>query len=154
MYFKMTICILLLMSCATSENMNSYVLDTSCDLSIVDGELNGRRTYFLLDTGAGITSLDLSQGKQYGFTSADSDEEIAGFTNDRTKAKIAIGVHSIKINDMEIHDGVIYTNKMDNLVNFISMCSHKTISGIIGAPLIKKFGLVIDLSNNRLTKGN
>ena len=154
MYFKMSIFILLMMSCATTDYFSSYEIDTSCDLSIVDGELNGRKTYFLLDTGAGITSFDLGQSKQYGFTCAESDELIGGYTNDKTKAKIAIGIQSIKINGMEIHDGVIYTNRMDNLVTFISSCSHKTISGIIGAPLIKKYGLVIDLTNGRLIRVN
>jgi predicted aspartyl protease len=144
----------MLLSCSTPEYVNSFVIDTSCDLSIVDGELNGRKTFFLLDTGAGLTTFDLNQGKKFGFTSADTDELIGGFTNDKTNAKMAIGISSIKINGIEIHDGTVYANKMDNLVQFICGCSHKTISGIIGAPLIKKYGLVIDLTNGRLIKVN
>jgi hypothetical protein len=120
----------------------------------VEGELNGKQTYFLLDTGAGLTSVDLSQSKRFGFYSADTDELIAGFTNDKTNAKMASGINSIKVNGIEVHDGIIYTNRMDNLVEYISACSHKTISGIIGAPLIKKYGLVIDLMNSRMTKAN
>jgi len=146
--------ILMLQACATPGYLNSFEIDTSCSLSIVEGELNGKQTYFLLDTGAGLTSVDLSQSKRFGFSSADTDELIAGFTNDKTNAKMAIGIHSIKVNGIEVHDGVIYTNRMDNLVEYISTCSHKTISGIIGAPLIKKYGLVIDLMNSRMTKVN
>ena len=151
---KIILCMITLMSCSTPEYINSFVIDTSCDLSVVEGELNGRKTYFLLDTGAGITSFDMNQGKEYGFTSADTEELIGGFTNDKTKAKVAIGIHSLSINGIDIHDGTIYANKMDNLVEFISNCSHKRISGIIGAPLIKKYGLVIDLSNSRMIKVN
>jgi len=154
MAMKIILSLVMLMACSTPEYVNSFVIDTSCDLSVVEGELNGKKTYFLLDTGAGITSLDLNQGKQYGFTCAETDELIGGFTNDKTQAKVAIGIHSLTINGIDIHDGMIYTNKMDNLVQFISNCSHKTISGIIGAPLIKKYGLVIDLTNGRLIKVN
>jgi len=154
MNIKIILCMIVLMSCSTPEYTNSFVIDTSCDLSVVEGELNGRRAYFLLDTGAGITCVDLNQGKEYGFTSAETDDLIGGFTNEQAKVKLAIGIHSITINGIDIHDGAVYTNKMDNLVQFISNCSHKRISGIIGAPLIKKYGLVIDLTNSRLFKVN
>jgi hypothetical protein len=147
-------CMLMLQACATPATVNSFYIDTSCNLSIVEGELNGRKTFFLLDTGAGLTTMDLNQSKQFGFSSAETDEMVGGFTNDRTHAKMAIGIQSIKIYGLEIHDGVVYTNRMDNLVEFISGCSHKTISGIIGAPLIKKYGLVIDLMNSKLIRVN
>jgi len=142
--------LLLLCACAPPEYVNTYIIDTSCELSIVEGELNGRKTYFLLDTGAGITSFDLNQGKQFGFSSVDTDEEIGGFTNDRLKAKRAIGITSIKINGIELTGGPTYANNMLNLVRHLQNCSNKTISGIIGAPIIKKYGLVLDLSNGRL----
>ena len=145
-------CLLLFCACAPPEYVKTSTIDTSCDLSIVAGELNGRETYFLLDTGAGITSFDLNQAKKFGFTSVDTDEEIGGFTNDRQQAKRAIGITSIKINGMELITDGTYTNNMLNLVRHIENCSHKTISGIIGAPLIKRYGLVIDLSNGRLFK--
>ena len=144
------ICLLLLCACASPEYLNTYIIDTSCELSIVEGELNGRKTYFLLDTGAGITSFDINQCKQFGFSSVDTDEEIGSFSNDRLKIKRAIGITSIKINGIELTGGATYANNMLNLVRHIQECSHKTISGIIGAPIIKKYGLVLDLTNGRL----
>jgi hypothetical protein len=143
-------CLLLLCACAPPEYVTTYIIDTSCELSIVEGELNGRKTYFLLDTGSGITTFDLNQSKQYGFSSIDTDEEVGGFTNDKSRVKRAIGITSIKINGIELTGGSTYANNMQNLVRFIQGCSHKTISGIIGAPVIKKHGLVIDLTNGRL----
>jgi hypothetical protein len=143
-------CLLLLCACAPPEYINTFIIDTSCELSIVEGELNGIKTHFLLDTGAGITTFDINQGKQFGFSSVDTDEEIGGFTNDRLPAKRAIGIKSIKINGLELTGGSTYANNMRNLVRHIENCSHKTISGIIGAPVIKKHGLVLDLANGRL----
>ena len=147
---RIMICLLFLCACTPPEYLNTYIIDTSCELSIVEGELNGRKTYFLLDTGAGITTFDINQSKQFGFSSVDTDEVIGSFTNDRLPAKKAIGIKSIKINGMELIGGTTYANNMLNLVRHIENCSHKTISGIIGAPIIKKYGLVLDLSNGRL----
>ena len=142
--------LLLLCACSPPKPLDSYNIDTSCDLSVVSGELNGRKTYFLLDTGAGITTFDLNQCKQFGFTAVDSDEEIFGFTNVKSPAKRAVGITSIKINGVELAGDVSYTHNLNNLVRFVENCSHKTISGIIGAPIIKRHGLVIDLTNARL----
>ena len=143
-------CLLLLCACAPPEYLSTFIIDTSCSLSIVEGELNGRKTHFVLDTGAGITAFDLNQAKQFGFTYVDTDEEIGGFTNDKLPAKRAVGITSIKINGMELTGDPTYTNNMRNLVRHLEHCSKKTISGIIGAPMIKRHGLVIDLSNGRL----
>jgi hypothetical protein len=143
-------CMLLLSGCSPPEYTSTYIIDTSCEMSIVEGELNGRKTYFLLDTGAGITTFDLNQSKQFGFNTVETDEEVGGFTNDRAKVRRATDIHSIKISGIELTGGTTYANNMCNLVRFIENCSHKTISGIIGAPIIRKHGLVIDLTNGRL----
>jgi hypothetical protein len=148
------ICLLLMCSCGTPEYLSSFIIDTSCDFSVVEGELNGKKTYFLLDTGAGITTFDLNQCKQYGFTSVATDLEIGGFTNDKTNIRRAVGITSIKINGIELTGETTYANNMTNLVRFVENCSCKTISGIIGAPIIKRHGLVIDLTNGRLFRVN
>jgi hypothetical protein len=152
MNIRLVASMLFVCSCAPPEYIKTFIIDTSCDLSIVEGELNGKKTHFVLDTGAGITTFDLNQCKEFGFGAIDCDEEIGGFTNHRARIQKAIGIRSIKINGMELTGDVTYTNNMHNLVRFIEGCSHKTISGIIGAPIIKQHGLVIDLSNGRLIR--
>jgi len=138
--------------CATSEPPGASDIDTSCNLCIVSGELNGKKTFFLIDTGAGITTLDLSQSKYYGFSYAMTDMEVGGFINSVKSIKQALGVESMKINGMKISGEMIYTENLSNLVRYVERCSFKTISGIIGVPIIKSQGLVIDLVNNKLYK--
>jgi len=150
MNYRIFCCLLFVCGCAPPEYMKTYIIDTSCEMSIVEGELNGRKTYFLLDTGAGITAFDANQSKLYGFSTVDTDLEVGGFTNDKSRIKRTIGISSIKINGIELTGETTYAQNMNNLVTFIEGCSHKTISGIIGAPIIKKHGLVIDLTNGRL----
>jgi hypothetical protein len=151
MNIKFLIVIFIVTGCAPASRLEGYTeIDTSCDLCIVRGELNGKKTYFLLDTGASLTTLDINQSKFFGFTSADTNIEIGGFTNSTGTIKQAIGITSISINGTDVTGDFIYTNNMNNLVKFVEECSKKRISGIIGVPIIKDHGLVIDLTNNTL----
>lgn len=138
--------------CATTQPTGYSVIDTSCNICIVSGELNGKKTYFLIDTGAGITTLDINQSKYYGFSYSISDVEVGGFANSISNIKEARGVQSITINGIKISEYPVYAESMTNLVQYIERCSYKRISGIIGLPLIKSQGLVIDLVNNKLYK--
>ena len=138
--------------CATTQPPGYSVIDTSCNICIVSGELNGKQTYFLIDTGAGITTLDLNQSKYFGFSYSISDVEVGGFGNSIANIKEARGVQSITISGIKISEYPVYAENMSNLVQFIERCSYKRISGIIGLPLIKSQGLVIDLVNNKLYK--
>jgi len=135
--------------CTATYPPGSYYLDTACNLCIVDGEINGKKTHFLVDTGAGITCCDINQSKYFDFTYVDCDIEVGGYNNSSGEVKKAIGVQ-LKIKDVFVTDDVIYTQNMSNLVRYVEQCSHKKISGIIGVPIIKKYGLVIDLTNNKL----
>src|SRR5215813_12828830 len=67
--------------CITTQPAGYLDIDTSCNVCIVSGELNGKKTYFLIDTGAGITTLDLNQSKYYGFSYTISNVEVGGFLN-------------------------------------------------------------------------
>ena len=138
--------------CATAHPPSYSLIDTSCNICIVSGELNGKKTYFLIDTGAGITTLDLNQCKYFGFTYSLSDVEVGGFSNSISNIKEARGVQSISINGTKIPESTVYAENMSNLVQYIERCSYKRISGIIGLPVIKSQGMVIDLVNNKLYK--
>jgi hypothetical protein len=146
--------ILIATGCASIQPTGHSEIDTSCNICIVSGELNGKKTYFVIDTGAGITTLDLNQSKDFGFSYAFTDLEVAGFTNHVGTVKEARGVESIKINGVKISPETIYTENLSNLVRFIESCSYKRISGIIGVPIIRSQGLVIDVVNNKLYKNS
>lgn len=142
---------LILSGCAPAFTPGIYFIDTTCDLCIIEGEINGKKTYFLVDTGAGITSCDINQSRYFDFTYVDSDMRVGGYNNNNLgDVKKAIGIRSIKIKDVDISGDDIYTHNMSNLVRYIEECSNKKISGIIGVPILKKYGLVIDLTNNKL----
>jgi aspartyl protease len=149
---KLLSLIFIVSGCTTTQLPGYSVIDTSCNICVVSGELNGKKTYFLIDTGAGITTLDLNQSKYFGFSYSISDVEVGGFSNSISNIKLAHDVQSITINGTKISDYPVYAENMSYLVQYIESCSFKRISGIIGLPLIKSQGLVIDLVNNKLYK--
>jgi len=156
MITRILISCLTLTGCASAEfaGLTSFTIDSSCNLCIIEGELNGKKTYFILDTGAGITTFDTNQSKFFNFSYINSDEVVGGFTNQKANVQEAVGIRSIKISGMEVRAGEMYASNMDNLVAHIQRCCNKTISGIIGVPIIKGNNLVIDLPNGRLLRQN
>ena len=144
--------LLLLAGCIPVDQIGSVNIDTSCNLCIVEGEINGKKAYFLMDTGAGLTTFDINQAKHFGFTSTPCDLSVSGFNNNVASIEQAVGITSIRINEVDLAGDIIYTTNMSNLVKHVQQCANKRISGIIGVPIIKRHGLVIDLTNNRLYK--
>ncbi len=142
--------LVILFGCAPVVQRGIYTIDTSCNLCIVEGEINGKKTYFLMDTGAGITTLDINQSKYFGFTSMASDLKVGAFNNSISVIQQAVGIDSIRINEMNITGDIIYTTNMHNLVKHVEVCARKRISGVIGVPTMKQYRLVIDLTNNKL----
>jgi hypothetical protein len=142
--------LLVLVGCFPVDQIESVNIDTTCNLCIVEGEINGKKAYFLMDTGSGLTTFDINQAKHFGFTSTPCDLSVSGFNNNVAPIQQAIGITSIRINQVDVTGDVIYTTNMSNLVKHVQQCSNKRISGIIGVPIIKRHRLVIDLTNNKL----
>jgi hypothetical protein len=142
---------LILVACAPARDLGYGEIDSSCGPCLIEGEINGKKTYFVLDTGAAVTTLDLGQSRYFGFSYRDTDLEICGFNSDVGEMKRVVGIESIKINGREIEaSDTIYGNNMAKLSRYIESCTRKRIGGIIGVPIIKKCGLVIDVMNNKL----
>src|SRR5215204_20353 len=140
--------LLLLVSCIPVDQIGSVHIDTACNLCIVEGEINGKKAYFIMDTGAGLTTFDINQAKYFGFTSTESDLSVNAFNNNVAPIQQAVGIISIRINEVDITGDIMYTTNLSNLVKYIQTCANKRISGIIGVPIMKRHGLVIDLTSN------
>jgi len=149
---KLSIIVLLILAACTPVRDLGYAeIDTSCGPSLIEGEINGKKTYFVLDTGASITALDQNQSSYFGFSCRETDLEIYGFNSDIGVMKQVVGIDSIKINGRNIAlEETIYANNMAKLARSIESCTRKRIGGIIGVPVIKRYGLIIDLMNNKL----
>lgn len=143
--------IILLAGCTPVRDLGYGEIDSSCGPCLVEGEINGKKTFFVLDTGAAVTTLDVNQSHYFGFTMRETDMEICGFNSEVGEMKRVVGIDSIKINGKNIvTSDTIYANNMAKLARYIESCTRKRIGGIIGVPVIKRCGLIIDVTNNKL----
>lgn len=114
---------------------------------IVEGMLNGRRAFFLLDTGSDLTVLNSKDAKGYDFkvlyiqAAAYVVSSFGGTRSDILSAwdaRIQLGTQEIKA---EIH-----SYDISNIVESLHKHSKVRISGIIGSNIMKKYGFQIDYS--------
>ena len=99
---------LLLLGCMPVDQIGSLNIDTSCNLCIVEGEINGKKAYFIMDTGAGLTTFDINQAKHFGFSAIESDLSVGAFNNNTASVQEAAGITSIRINKVEGDRGTLF----------------------------------------------
>lgn len=120
-------------------------------LPIVEGALNGKKAYFLLDTGASISVLDVTKATQYGFTLGDmNDFTISGYGG--------VSNNVVKLNNVNIKLG---SEEMDSeflgkdigyLVDAVQNATSYKIVGIIGNNNIAGNDLILDFETDYILK--
>ena len=120
-------------------------------LPIVEGKLNGKLAYFLLDTGASISILDLKESARYRVNKGNiSDIGIGGYggiTSDVTElknVKVTLGQETLK-KDFSGKD-------IGYLVVAIKNITGYSVVGIIGNNNISYSNFILYFENNLLLK--
>jgi ketosteroid isomerase-like protein len=115
-------------------------LDNCRQLPIVKATVGGHVFQFLLDTGAATTLLNLKS-----FSSLDSAEITLESWN---------GTVATRAREVVLHDFTIGEHTLNNLkllaIDMITLerSCQKRVDGVLGADLIQKLGLTIDLKNH------
>lgn len=142
---------------APIERDSSFKDDNKIDLidntkvPIVEGFINGVRVYLVLDSGASMSVLDLSQAKALKFFAFYTDQEAAGYGG-RAKLQEVRGVRAA-IEDLPIYADFM-TQDLSTVREIIQRNEGIYISGIIGSDVLKSIGATINYSNNTLTISN
>lgn len=135
------------------ENSEEYEhkIIVSDFLPIVEGTLNGKKVFFLLDTGASVSMLDETQANKYGFfTKKGEDISIGGYggvtteVSEVSKAEIYLG--SEKLNKSFLGKDIGY------LIKAIHSNTGYSIVGIVGNDNISSERFVIDFKNKVIRK--
>lgn len=124
------------------------LLDSS-HVPIIEGVLNGKKAYFMLDTGASISVLDTNQSKDYMFSIiGDSDVEITGIGSNRSESK-EIGKSLVKVGESTLKETFIGKDLRD-VVRAVSSGSGYNIVGIIGTNNIWRNSWVLDFKRSKI----
>ena len=144
--------ILLITACRKEEPQNfseGQVNFVAVDkVPIIKGILNGKKAYFIVDSGASISVLDKAQVKDYNFSVGDPMEiNVSGYGGESSPneaSNINVMVGGVDFN------GTYRTQDITNVVSTIKTASGVKIAGIIGSNIMKDKGVIIDYSTNSL----
>lgn len=120
---------------------------------IIEGTLNGKRAYFLLDTGSDFTLLNEGMSQRYGFSALERQHG--------ESAHKALGVGGNIVSFRLVHNATIVLGStklsancraydMSRLVDVIRRKSGIEIVGIIGSDAMKRHGVIIDYGNREV----
>lgn len=115
-------------------------LDNCRQLPIVKATVAGHGFQFLLDTGAAATLLNLKS-----FSSLDSTE----ITMESWNGTVGARAHEVVLHDFTIGERTLVNLKLLAIdLTPLERSCQKRVDGVLGADLIQKLGLTIDLKNH------
>lgn len=123
-----------------SSQSQEIPLDNCHQLPIVKATVEGHPVQFLLDTGASATMLNLKS-----FSSLDAAE----ITLESWSGTVGTRAREVVLRDLTIGE-----HKLENLkllaidLTTLERSCQKRVDGVLGADLIQKLGLTIDLKNH------
>jgi hypothetical protein len=130
---------------------NTVQFETVERVPIVQGTLNNKKVYYIIDSGASLSVLDESQSKTYKFNVFDNPDYGSGVGyGGIAKFKQALGVDAyiggVKVN-------VIFrTQNLSILVDAIQRQNGIKIVGIVGCDWLKTNKIIIDFKDICLKK--
>jgi hypothetical protein len=131
----------------TNQSINFFSI---AHIPVIEGQINGKVAYFIVDTGASCSILNESVAKYYGFkTMLILDEQLMGL-NGSAKIKTAYD-YSITLSVLKIKGVVFRTRQIDELVEVIRNNERIAIAGIIGSDVLKKYQMGIDFRTNKIS---
>lgn len=120
-------------------------------LPMVEGTLNGKKAYFLLDTGASVSILDLKASSMYGVNDLGEDDiPISGYGGTSTGVSRLSNV-DVKLGNLKSVDKFLGKD-IGYLIKTIKNATGYQIVGIIGNNNIAGDNMILDFENNMILK--
>ncbi|WP_020531301.1 retropepsin-like aspartic protease [Flexithrix dorotheae] len=117
-------------------------------LPIIEGTLNGKKAYFLLDTGSSMSLLNSQDAKNYGFKLWSKNNISISGIGGRGASIWAVIKAEIKIGDKNIK-GMSNALNISGIEQFLRKKTRYHISGIIGSDVMQKHGFVVDYTEGK-----
>ena len=139
--------ILFMLAVSVGVHAQDIHLESCRQLPIVKVTVSKQQFQFLLDTGAAATLLNLKS-----FSSADATEvTMESWTGSASAAGRQVVLHDLAIGDQALENLKLLAIDLTAL----ERSCQRRVDGVLGADLIEKFGLTIDLKNHIVTlRGN
>lgn len=118
---------------------------------IIECVLNGKRCYFLVDTGSDITIINSKVNKKYNFKTHPNYRNGKAYglgsqgSEIRNTSNVQLSIGEIDVNTK------FYSLDIDHIANSILSKAKIRIIGIIGSDVLLKYNFVIDYKNESIT---
>ncbi len=118
---------------------------------IIQADINGKKGYFLVDTGSEISVINSSDLKKYKLEANKTygDHKRAIGFNGETTAVMKIKNADVIFGEQYDHDD-FYSLNISELVRSIEAKTNIKISGIMGTDLLTKYNCVIDYNQRHI----
>jgi hypothetical protein len=119
-------------------------------IPIVEGKINGKRAWFIIDTGASVSILNRSNARHFGFKCFDSySVSVVGFggeskMNEAFNCKVEFGPLLLKNISFR-------ARHMNDLTDVIRQHENIEIAGIIGADVFNRYKIAIDFKKSTIS---
>lgn len=125
-------------------------------IPVVEGRLNGRQAFFIIDTGASVSVLNESEAGYFRFNVVSPlysvNSTAIGFGG-HSDLKDATG-YDLEIGGMRVCNISFKTRNMADFASVVMQYENLPVSGIIGSDVFKRYGIIINYRERTLTFGN
>ena len=119
---------------------------------IIQAEINGKKGYFLVDTGSDISIINSTQLKRYRLQQTkiyDTRKKVIGFNGNTSQIMKVKNANMVFTGNFDHQN--FYSINLDNLANSMEVKTALRIDGIIGADVLLKYNCIIDYNNRNIT---
>jgi hypothetical protein len=143
---KTLLCIVitLLMSCKADRDLPPGQIPFRLinNIPVVEGSLNGKKVSFIVDSGASISVLDISQQKRFKFNTYDQGSSAIGYGG-VANFKEVLGADLV-LGDSIAVSANFRAQDLSTLVSAIKTHEGINIAGILGSDVWNKLDAIID----------
>ncbi|MEO9869422.1 retropepsin-like aspartic protease [Ekhidna sp.] len=143
--------LLLILSFSILGQEVGYVKMQSYKKPIVKAEINGKKGYFLIDTGSDISIINYAHLKKYKLEASKvyGDHKRAMSFNGEKTAAMRVRNVEVVLGDRFDHK-LFYSLNLTEVIRSIEAKTNIKINGIIGTDLLAKYNCMIDYSQRRI----
>src|SRR5688572_7986727 len=145
--------LLVLVGCSASRgSKTTSVLHfrTVGQIPVIEGMINGKRAYFIVDTGASCSILDESVSESFDFNFiVKTNNQVYGLGG-QAKINQAFDV-VVKIGPLTINHRKFRTKRLDYLTSVINKNEGIKIAGLIGSDILNYYNVAINFRNGTIS---
>ena len=145
--------LLLLWGCSPTAyvpNLNCMYFKTVSRIPVAEVKINGKRAFFIIDTGASCSILNESVSEHFGFRyGIKRDDHVFGLAG--TAQMHRAFNCSVEFGPLDLTHTTFRTKHMDDIVSLIKQHENIEIAGIIGSDVLNHYRVAIDFKRSTIS---